>query len=66
MVNTIKQKSRPTLFYYPLKYRKYIKLTNTAGDVDNLHASVVQRDKAEEEVQVSGTEHHRKQGLGFA
>ena len=43
-----------------------MELTDTAGDVDNLHASVVERDKAEEEVQVSGTEHHRKQGLGFA
>ena len=43
-----------------------MELTNTAGDVDNLHGSVVERDEAEEEVEVPGAEHQGKHGLRFA
>lgn len=40
--------------------------SDTACDVDNLHAGVVQRDKAEEEIKISGTEYHGKQSLRFS
>jgi len=40
--------------------------SNTAGDVDDLHAGVVQRDEAKEEVQITSTEYHGEQSLGLA
>lgn len=40
--------------------------SDTAGNVDDLHAGVVERDKAKEKVQISSTEHHSKQSLGLA
>ena len=43
-----------------------MQLTDTACDVDNLHAGVVQRDEAEEEIKISGTEYHGKQSLRFS
>jgi len=40
--------------------------SDTACDVNNLHAGVVQRDEAEEEIKISGTEYHGKQSLRFS
>ena len=40
-----------------------VQLTHTAANVNDLHASVVEGDKAEKQVQVSGTEDHCEQCL---
>lgn len=40
--------------------------SDAARDVDQLHAGVVERDEAKEEIQISGAEHHSKQSLRLA